>query len=171
MFRNSRLMNIALLALFLAMLWFPASALANKQRWKAQMSGANEVPAVASNVSGSLIIATRYGGASHAVFGHLTGLSEQPVGIHLHGPADTTMNAPVILTLCGGPPPAMLSSCPAPDANGNITLAGDITSSLAAQWGLRTAQFHSWLNGEQIYVNVHTSAFPMGISRGQLVPH
>lgn len=117
----------------------------------AALSGLAERPTpLTNNASGS---------ASFSLEGHwlsfnveYSGLSGGAVGAHIHGPANTTVSAPVLVNLepfAGGP------------LGTNGTLSGVVL--------LTTAQRNAILNG-LTYVNIHTPANQGGEIRGQIAP-
>jgi MYXO-CTERM domain-containing protein len=117
------------------------------------MSGANESPANASTAIGT--INTLQFDDSVGTFGTLSinvtfsGLSSTASASHLHGFSNATTNAGVIAVL-------------------TVTAAtsGTITGSWAPASALQVSQLFSGLT----YINLHTSTFPGGEIRGQLVP-
>ncbi|HEX7890033.1 MAG TPA: CHRD domain-containing protein [Ramlibacter sp.] len=116
------------------------------ESFEAQLTGAQEVPAVASAASGQVEVEFVPSTAmvrwriSHA------GLSGPVTGAHIHGPAGPGQNAPVVI------PFGSLGANP---------LRGEarITPEQLGQ-----------LNSGQWYVNLHTAGHPNGEIRGQLRP-
>jgi len=82
-----------------------------------------------------------------------TGLTAGATASHIHAPAPLGANAPVIIPF--GP------------ANGFI--AGTTSGSVNYSGMLTNLQVSEFLDG-MAYVNVHTTTFPGGEIRGQLVP-
>ncbi len=80
------------------------------------------------------------------------GLSAAAVGAHIHGPADTTANAPVLIDLS--------------EFNGGAYGTAGFISGVKM---LTTAQRNALLGG-QTYVNFHTPANTGGELRGQIAP-
>jgi hypothetical protein len=159
---------LLLVVICLLLLAIPITALANKQVWKARLTtGAELHPVVDSQASGAAVFATNPDGSLHFML-QVRGLSGPVVGAHIHGPATEAENAPVAVTLCGNPAPAAVAECSVTD--GTLTVEGDLTSSLLAQWGLRGATLFEWLNTGMSYVNVHTPTNPAGETRGQIYP-
>lgn len=145
----------------------PAAVFANKQIFRARLLTTNELhEVVGSNARGAAV----FGFAPGDVPFQLTvnNLSGNPTGVHIHGPASTTENGPVVVTLCGNPAPAVLGPCPPLDSNGSFKLDGVIGNHL--QPGVTNAQFQDWIQGGLLYVNVHTSLNPAGEVRGNLFP-
>lgn len=166
--KKSRRLLLMLVISLLLMLAIPMSALANKQVWKARLTtGAELHPVVDSQASGAAVFATNPDGSLHFLL-QVRGLSGPVAGAHIHGPASEAENAPVAISLCGNPAPAAVTDCTVVD--GVLTLEGDITSSLLAQWGLPGATLFGWLNTGMSYVNVHTPTNPAGEARGQIYP-
>ncbi|HZD10023.1 MAG TPA: CHRD domain-containing protein [Candidatus Binatia bacterium] len=163
---RKRLFFVALLAAIILAL--PALALANKQIFKARLSSAAELhEVVGASASGAAIFGVRPDGMTFML--NVRGLSGPATGAHIHAPASTSENAPVVISLCGNPAPAAVATCTT-DADGNLQIQGDINSSLLAQWGVTAAQLLSWFNSDSAYVNVHTALNPAGEARGQIVP-
>jgi hypothetical protein len=164
MYGKKRILVIVILVAML--LAIPATALANKTLWKAKLtSGAELHEVVDSHASGSMVLATFPDGTMHFMLS-VYGLSGPVSGAHLHGPATSAENAPIIVSLCGAPAPAAVATCDT-SADGTLYVSGTINSSLLAQWGLPGSTLIDWLNNGQIYVNVHTALNPAGEARGQ----
>jgi len=163
---------VVVIVLLILVLALPATALAAKKVWIARLSSANELhEVVGANAYGSSFYGTNIGGGSMAFGMQVNGLSGAPTGAHIHAPADTTQNGPVILTLCGNPgPSATGAACPFDAATGSMTLNGTITSPLLQQWGITPAQLFQYLDTGMAYVNVHTALNPAGEARGQIYP-
>lgn len=162
--RSQRVMVILVLAAM--MLALPTAALASKRLFQARLStGAELHQVVGSRASGSAAFGFNTDGTMQFQI-WVTNLSGQPMGVHIHGPADATQNAPVILSLCGSPGPAVLATCSF--SNGTLSISGVITSTNLYQWGLSAEQLVSWMEGGLTYVNVHTALNPAGEARGQI---
>lgn len=162
---KKRLFILGLLALVLFAL--PVSVFANKQLYKARLTTDAELhTVVGSDASGSFILVRRP--ASLDFMGQIRGLTSAPSGVHLHAAADETQNAPVRVTLCGNPAPAVFPTCDL-DANGNLIFSGSIPSTYIQ--GMTNAEFFNALENGLVYVNAHTSLNPAGETRGQLHPH
>lgn len=164
--RKRLLFILVLTAILLAV---PMAALARKHVWKARLTtGAELHQVVDSNATGSAVFTTNPDGSLRFML-FVRGLSGPAVGAHIHAPATTAENAPVVLTLCGNPAPAAAGACTM-DADGNLYVEGNIDSSLLAAWGLPGGQLFAWLNDGMAYVNVHTALNPAGEVRGQIGP-
>ena len=161
-----KISRLVILVSLVAMLFvLPSTALANKPLFKTNLTTAAEVhPVVGSNARGSILLGTWPDAVRfQAVVYNLSGPA---TGVHIHAPATTSQNAPVLITLCGAPAPAALATCSYD--NGTLLIQGQITSSLLAQWGVTGPQFMGYLEDGLAYVNVHTALNPMGEVRGQL---
>jgi hypothetical protein len=119
-------------------------AATSQETYQATMSGAQEVPAVATAGTGTADV--RYNSNSQMLSWSVThsGLSGPVTAAHIHGPAGPGANAGVLIpfTNVGG---------------GTITGEAKITPEQLAQ-----------LTSGQWYVNLHTAAHPAGEIRGQL---
>jgi hypothetical protein len=159
--------RILFLVILLAMVFaLPSSALANKRLFRASLTtGAELHEVIDSSARGTFIIASFPDGAMRFQLS-IRGLSGPASGVHLHGPATASETAPVLLTICGSPAPAAVTSCPFD--NGMLVLTGTVDSNLLASWGLRQRDFVAWLADGKIYINAHTELNPAGETRGQL---
>lgn len=143
----------------------PATALANKQIFKATLTTDAELhEVIGSNARGSAVVGLTPNGVPFMV--SVNGLSGNATMVHIHGPATTDQNAPPVVTLCGAPPPAVLPQCTM--ENGALKLQGTITTQLV---GMTPAQFVQALQSGLLYINVHTELNPAGEVRGQLYPN
>lgn len=79
---------------------------------------------------------------------------------HIHGPANPDANAPVIVDL-------FMPATPTPVLN-NHTVTGSFTATNTGQT-VTIDQLRTHLNATRTYVNVHTSEFPGGAVRGQII--
>ncbi len=164
---TNRRRSLIVLLVVVLLLALPVTAFAGKNAFKARLTtGAELHQVVDSNASGNATFVTRPNGIY--VYVRVMGMSGPVSGAHIHGPATTSENGPVLVTLCGGPAPAMLASCSV-DADGTLTIEGIITSS-HFQPGVTGGQLLNWMNDELLYVNVHTALNPAGEARGQIIP-
>ncbi len=141
---------VATLLCFLAL---SVVAKADTITFTAVLSGANEVPVRQSNGTGAatLIIDDVTGKATFSV--GFTGLSAAVTGGHIHCCAGTTANGPVIVPF---------------DSSLTLTAAG--TSGALGNFTFTfTAQQIADLKAGLMYVNIHTSTYPGGEIRGQLI--
>lgn len=165
---NRKKLMLTLLVAIVLTLVAASTALAAKRVYKAQLNAANELHEVVdSSARGSAVFSRRPDGLDFMLV--VRGLSGPPGGAHIHAPADATQNAPVVLTLCGGPAPSAAGDCASAFADGTLQIQGRITSSLLAQWGLQAATLDGWLEDGLAYVNVHTALNPAGEARGQII--
>ena len=153
-------------AFFMALAVPTRLAFASKTVYKASLSSANELHEVAgSSARGSALVSAALDGTYSFVL-LVRGLSGPATAAHIHGPADATQDAPVLISLCG--PSAILATC-SMDANGNLSISGSIGPSALQAGGITGAQFKDYLEGGLLYVNVHTALNPSGEARGQLL--
>ncbi len=143
------------------------TVLANKQAWKAAISSANEVHTVVdSTARGTGNFGTNPDGSLHFLVS-VRGLSGEPSGAHLHAPADSSSNAAIVVTLCGGGPGmSVLGTCTFD--SGVMTIEGDIMGYHLN--GMTAGAFFANLRDGLVYFNVHTALNPAGEARGQLIP-
>lgn len=158
--------RIAIFGLLAAVLFaVPVAVFANKQIFKAVLTTDAELhDVIGSNARGAGILGLTPGGVRFQV--SVNGLSGDALSAHIHGPADEQQNGPIVVTLCGGPPPAVLAECTM--ENGTLKIMGTITNQIV---GMTNAEFQDALQDGLLYINVHTQLNPAGEVRGQLYPH
>jgi hypothetical protein len=113
------------------------------QRFEATLSGAQQVPAVASNGRGRADL--NYDRGASLLQWRITyeGLSGPVTAAHIHGPAGPGQNAPALVPL------------------------NPARAAITGQLRITPEQF-TQLESGQWYVNLHTAAHPQGEIRGQL---
>lgn len=157
---------VLIMAILAVVVALPSSALARKQVYKARLTTDAEVhQVIGSNAAGNAWFYAFPDGMRFTVA--VYGISGQATGAHIHAPAAPGSNAPVVLTLCGAPTPAAVTTCTFD--NGNMFIEGVIGPSLLQAWGLTGAQLFSYFDNGLAYVNVHTALNPMGEVRGQVI--
>jgi CHRD domain-containing protein len=111
--------------------------------FSATLQGSQEVPPNGSTATGSgtMVLDTDTNMLSYNI--SFSGLSAPQTAAHFHGPAAPGVNAGVIFGLGLGSPQIGV-------------------------WNM-TDQQEAWLIGGLVYVNVHTTAFPGGEIRGQVL--
>jgi uncharacterized protein (TIGR03118 family) len=119
-----------------------------QRTFRAVLAGANEVPPTASTGRGVGIVKLAADELSAKVTLFFTGLTGPPTAGHIHGPAPEGSNAAVIF-----PFPAL------PAATSGSMDEFTINPSPTQVQQLKTGQ---------LYMNIHTAAFPGGEIRGQL---
>lgn len=113
---------------------------------KATMTAAKEIPPKGGNGEGYAIMWYNTGTRALTWKVYYTGLSGSATAAHIHGPADTTANAGVVIPLAQGAPSSPMT--------GSATLSPQQADDMmAGKW----------------YVNVHTQANPGGEIRGQVM--
>ncbi|WP_019586216.1 CHRD domain-containing protein [Deinococcus apachensis] len=120
----------------------------NTTAYSANLSGANERPAVTTPATGQTSLTLQ--GRTLTVVGTFQDLSSAATMAHIHGPADENTNAPVLLPLTI-------------DQVTNGARSGRISGIFTL-----TDQQVEWLNNRQLYVNVHSETHPNGEIRGQV---
>jgi hypothetical protein len=133
-----------ILAGFAALLAGSASAATVK--FHATLTPGSEVPPTKSTGTGEATVTLDT--ATHEITWDVTfsGFSSDVTAAHIHGPADTTKNAGVVVPI-GSPPKS--------PAHGSAKL---------------TPELEQQLTSGMFYVNVHSKNFPSGAIRGQLTP-
>jgi len=122
-----------------------ADASAEIISFKAELSGANEVPAVEGDGKGTLTATYDTDTKTLTYKAEYTGMSGPVTAAHFHGPSDNAHNAPVLIPVSGGLASPMQGSAVLTDAQ-----AAD-------------------LMGGRLYFNVHTAKLRPGEIRGQVV--
>ncbi len=160
--KNKLFIYAIIVALVMAL---PVTALANKKIWTAKLTtGAELHEVVGSRAAGSAVFATSIDGRKVNFNLIVFNLSGAPTAAHIHGPASTSENGPVIITLCSG------GGCTFDSNTNTMSISGSITSSTLNQAGVSPQDFFSWLDDGMLYVNVHTALNPAGEARGQIHP-
>lgn len=95
-------------------------------------------------------------------------LSDIATQVHLHGPADTSEAAPILLDLAalGDPHNGTIALGETTGSgSGTIDLTADISATMSGD------SLHALLRAGRVYVDVHTATHGAGELRGQLVRH
>ena len=145
---------VIVLILVVLALALPTTVLANKQLYKARLSGEKQ---------GNATIAYTYGGTSFRFHVRVDGVSDGETisGINIYG---SSVN---LVTLCGIPTPAVLGACPAP-SSGNVTIDGEFTGGyLQSGTG---AEFINALNSGLLSINVYEDGGATLVASGQITP-
>lgn len=133
----------ALLGAFAA---FALPTAADVHFFNVPMTGAQEVPPVATAGTANCLVTLNDVTGAVTVSGNFSGLTSNATLAHIHGPAPAGMNAGILVTLT---------------ENGGTS--GDVTGSGT----LSAANVTNLLNG-LLYLNIHTNNFPNGELRGQI---
>jgi uncharacterized protein (TIGR03118 family) len=117
-------------------------------QFTANLNGASEVSATASPGSGTGVMSVLNNVLTYNI--SFSNLLSAATGSHIHGPADTTHNAPILIPFASTPSAT----------SGTITGTAPISNQVLAQMiqGLT-------------YANIHTTNYPGGEIRGQVLPH
>lgn len=128
----------------LATILLSLPAAAETMKMRAELKGANEVPA--NTTSGTGMVDVTFDTATKALSwsGTYGGLTGPATAAHFHGPAEPGKNAGVVV--------------PAPAPTSSFSGSATLTDAQAAD-----------LAGGRMYFNVHTAANPGGEIRGQVV--
>lgn len=146
--KRQTLLRTALAAGFVTLLVTGCGAMRPSQKidiFEARLNGAQEVPATATQATGMAEVQWNRGTNRLSWKINFTGLSGPVTAAHIHGPAGPGANAGVVIPFMTG-------------TIGPITGQTDLTSAQAAD-----------LAGGLWYVNIHTSVYPGGEIRGQLM--
>ena len=141
-------------------------------RFRAVLTGSEEVPATASSASGELnmVLWGDFQGINYTL--NFSGLSSTIQQAHIHF-AQASVNGPIIIWLCGtstNPGPAGTPTCPQSGSiSGTITSANILASPTTQQLpaGDLNRAIRLLRNGLG-YANVHTANSPGGEIRGQI---
>lgn len=120
----------------------------NTATYSMQLNGANEVPATPSTATANVTVSLNKTTGAVTVTGNFSGLTSMATAAHIHGPAAIGMNGPVLVPLTV---PQLTS--------GNVTGTATMTS----------PQMNDMVNG-MTYVNIHSTMYPDGEIRAQIVP-
>jgi hypothetical protein len=125
--------------------------------YQANLFGTNEVPARSEDGSGVATFIDRGDRIDWTMtLDDITAVTMS----HIHGPANPDANAGVIVDL-------YMPGTPTPELN-NHTVTGSFTSTNAGQ-AVTIDALRTHLNSTRAYVNVHTTEFPGGAVRGQII--
>ena len=113
----------------------------DQRQFTVTLSGSNEIPAITSTAVGAATLSINGDNTAHLKL-DFSGLTSTETGAHIHGPASTGENAPVLITL----PLGTLDNHP-------LTL---------------TTEQRQMLESGLLYINVHSEQYPDGEIRGQL---
>jgi hypothetical protein len=128
---------------------FSAGIVSAQSTFQALLSGLGETPPNASPASGFGTVVLNAAQTQITVDESWSGLTASATASHIHGPGGAGTNAPVIFSFSGVP----------------AATAGAIPEQVFAI----TATQVGYLFSGYLYMNVHTSTFPGGELRGQLV--
>ena len=152
----------------------PAAAQAQERKFKATLIGYDEVPAISNTGFGTFNMLIDFSDSSFDYtlsFSGLSGSGATQAHIHI---GQKGVNGGIMVFYCtnlGNGPPGT-QACPANGTIGGKITAANVVGSAAAQ-GIAAGEFAEVLKAIRagtVYVNVHSSLFPGGEIRGQLVP-
>jgi CHRD domain len=141
-------------------------------RFRAVLTGSEEVPSVSSSASGELNMVLGGDGNSISYTLNFSGLSSAVQQAHIHF-AQPAVNGPIIIWLCGTtalPGPAGTPSCPQAGSVSGVITSAQVLASPATQQlpaGDLSRAIRLLRNGTG-YANVHTANSPGGEIRGQV---
>jgi hypothetical protein len=125
----------------------------------ADLTGANEVPAVATSAAGNATVEIS-GGSLNYTLNITTAPATAVTFAHIHQGTSGVSGA-IRVNLCGTGAP--VPACPA----GSGTVTG--SAAAAAVQGISIDSLLILIRSAQTYINVHTTANPGGEIRGQLI--
>ena len=154
--RLSQFLPMALV--FLLVLGLVCPGFAAQSRFKADLSGGQEVPAVKTDATGDFRLTVYQRELSFEL--NVTGLAN-PTGAHIHK-GKRGENGPPVAGLYGGPTKEGTFS--------GILAEGTITEEnlLGELQGKKVADLLRLIKSGNAYVNIHTETFPDGEIRGQI---
>ena len=138
----------------------------SRQFFGTQLNGASERPAAVTTTATGVFSAE-----VHPVTNTLsysltwTGLSGTVTGAHIHGPADASQTANILINfqaLPAGSTNQAITTGASGSASGNVNLELPVTATVSGD------SLRKLLDAGQLYVNVHTAANPNGEIRGQI---
>ena len=121
---------------------------ANVSTFNMTLTGAQEVPVNTSTATGNVQVMLNRTTGAVTVTGSFSGLSSNATVAHIHGPAGVGTTAPPLITLTIPQSPS-----------GTVTGTGTMNN----------VQMNDMLGG-MTYVNVHSTTYPDGEIRAQIVP-
>ncbi len=152
------------LVMTLAALGFTACDSEKQEKYVAQLSAANEVPANASSASGRVVFIVSRDGSYAEYSEQVTGLSAGITGVHFHRAA-AGVNGPIVLSAFFDDATGAARNSLVPGTS-ELEIKQDISRRVTkAQLDAIIAD----LRAGNIYANVHTSNRPGGEIRGQMV--
>ncbi len=137
------------------------------QQFTAHLMGLNEVPSLNSPAHGDLTLTVGNGQLTWSLT--YAGFVNQPSQAHVHV-GQPGVSGGVSFFFCGGPKPACPSSASGPVVITGTVLPADILGPTAQ--GFAAGDLNSVVKAIEAgftYANMHTSVFPAGEIRGQLV--
>lgn len=117
------------------------------------MSGAQETPPVATSALGSLDVSYSKGTKMLTYKATWSGLTGQPIAMHIHGLAPVSYPAVVVQTILSAPNATLFPA--SGTYSGTLLVDGVVVKEVDLLNGL-------------YYLNIHTQAFPNGELRGQI---
>ena len=138
---------------------------ASGRNLSARLEGFQEVPSILSPGSGFFRARIRRDLSIDFVL-RVDDLVGTFTAAHIHF-AQEGVNGGIMVTLCGGPAPAVVTSC-SEEVRG--TISPDFIRDVSAQ-GVLPSDFDALvetLRSGNTYINVHSTAFPSGELRGQV---
>lgn len=165
-----RCLKLTLLLTLLGLL--PAAAQAQERKFKATLISYEEVPALSNTGAGTFNMLIDFSDTSfdyELSFSGISGTGATQAHIHI---GQKGVNGGVMVFFCSNlaAPPPGTQACPA-----NGTVSGTITAANVigpAGQGVSAGEFAEVLKAIRagvVYANVHSSLFPLGEIRGQLV--
>ena len=127
----------------------PVGLVSAQSTFQASLTGLGETPPNASPASGFGTVVLNAAQTQITVDENWSGLTAPATASHIHGPGGAGTNAAVLFPFSGVP----------------AATAGAITEQVFSI----TPQQVAWLFSGYLYMNVHTSTFPGGEIRGQLL--
>jgi len=168
-----RCLKLTLLLAILGLL--PGAAQAQERRFKATLISYEEVPALSNTATGTFNMLIDFSDTSFSFqlsFAGVSGTGATQSHIHI---GQKGVNGGIMVFFCtnlGNSNSLGAPSCPENGTVGGTITAANVGTAAAAQ-GIAAGEFAEVLKAIRagtVYVNVHSSLFPGGEIRGQLVP-
>jgi len=145
-----------------------SGAYANAQPFQALFSGLNEVPPILSQAQGTLKMTLNTQAQSLTYTLTFSGFTSPASASHIHF-ARARDNGAVIVFLCGG---GGKPACPSLSGTVSGTITAADVLGVPAQ-GITAGDFTALttaLVSQAAYANIHTTNFPAGEIRGEIIP-
>jgi hypothetical protein len=169
--RGNRIATLALVFVGAAGVVFAT----NLNNWRAALRGLEEVPSVSTVATGRFNAEISEDETTVSWTLSYDGLEGTVTQAHIHV-ADRDVNGGISVWLCSNltspPTPPGVQACPAPPAeiSGTFTSADVVGPTAQGITAGQLAELIAMIRQRHTYANVHSTLFPGGEARGQIVP-